>query len=173
MNRIASFAALNLALVALLCGCGGRSTDEPAEGAQNFVPPVTRAPTPIAGQQQVTPLTAYVGHYPSDAVDGVSFFDRTEVASALIDIEPDEKLRRLIVGREATTVPIFAMGQRIAAHGCEPHNCADRNWTVVIAADGNRDQAAVCLHDAATAPNTSRWTTRAGTEQRPGDCPQG
>ncbi|RZM19451.1 MAG: hypothetical protein EOP67_57535 [Sphingomonas sp.] len=171
MKRIACLAAA-AGLVAL-AGCGGDRTDQPTATADNFVPPVTRAPTPVAGQAHTTPLTAYVGHYPRDAVDGVSFFDRTEVANTLVELEPDDKMRRLVVGRDATTVPIFAMGQRIAAHGCEPHNCGGRNWTVVIAADGNRDRAAICLHDDATAPDTSRWTTRAGTQQRPGDCPQG
>ena len=161
------FAASALLLAA--CGQADRQA-EPSPG--NFVPPVTQAPAPISGQRQVTPLTAYVGHYPSDAVDGVSFFDRTEVSGLLIDDVPEEKLRRAIVGREATTVPIFALGQKVAAHGCEAHNCADRNWTVVVSPDGNRDQGTVCWHDADAMGDHSRWTTRAGTEMRAGDCPQ-
>ncbi|RZM25763.1 MAG: hypothetical protein EOP67_44340, partial [Sphingomonas sp.] len=103
------------ALLLAACGQADRQA-EPSPG--NFVPPVTQAPAPISGQRQVTPLTAYVGHYPSDAVDGVSFFDRTEVSGLLIDDVPEEKLRRTIVGRAATTVPIFALGQKVAAHGC-------------------------------------------------------
>lgn len=137
------------------------------------MPPVTRAPDPLPGQRQSTPLGAYVGHYSDDAVDGVTFYDRTEVAGLLIDAVPEEPLRRTIVGRDATTVPIVRIGSRIAAHGCEAHNCADHNWTVLVSADGNRDAGTVCYHDAATMQGSSRWTTRAGTEKRSGDCPQG
>lgn len=170
MNRSACL-ALAASLLAL-AGCHRTRDDQPEPGAENFVPPVARAPTPVAGQRQTTPLTAYVGHYPNDAVDGVSFFDRTEVASAMVDLVPDEKLRRLEIGRDATTIPIFASGNRVAAHGCEAHNCAGHNWTLLIPTDGDRDHAAACLHDAAVASDTSRWTTRAGSEQRAGDCPQ-
>jgi hypothetical protein len=168
MNRIVLVA---LASAFLVAGCG-RKSEQPAPGAENFVPPVTQAPTPVAGQAQTTPLTAYVGHYPNDAVDGVSFFDRTEVANALVEVEPDAAVRRLVTGRDATTVPIFAQGQRLAAHGCEAHNCAGHNWTVLIAADGDRDKAAICVHDATAQPGTSRWSNRSGSQQRPGDCPQ-
>ena len=154
-----------------LAGCGGApEADEAAPAA--FVPPVTQAPEPVAGQRNTTPLTAYVGKYPRDAVDGVSFFDRTDVANVLIETVPDGALRDLIIGREAVQTPIFRLGSRIAAHGCEPHNCDGRNWTVLIAADGNFDAAAVCHHDAETMGDTSRWTTRRGGQRRPGACPQ-
>lgn len=167
MRRLLSLALLAFSLAA----CGHPDdADEPSPG--NFVPPVTQAPSPLPGQRQSTPISNYVGHYPADAVDGVGFYDRSEVANLLVDLVPEEKLRRLMTGREATTVPIVRMGSRIAAHGCEAHNCADRNWTVEVAMDGNLDQGAVCYHDAEAMGQTSRWTTRAGSEQRPGDCPQ-
>lgn len=161
-----------LALAFLLTGCGDGVPDADEAAPAAFVPPVTKAPEPVAGQRNVTPLTAYLGRYPRDAVDGVSFFDRTDVANALVDTVPDEKLRELVVGREAVQVPIFRLGSRVAAHGCEPHNCAGHNWTVLIAADGNVDAAAVCHHDAETMGDASRWTTRRGSERRPGGCPQ-
>lgn len=155
----------------MLTACGG-SDPSTGESPGNFVPPATRPPTPLPGQVQSTPLSNYVGHYPNDAVDGVGFFDRSEVANLVVDLVPEEGLRRTIVGREATTVPIARVGSRIAAHGCEAHNCADRNWTVLVAADGNLDGGSVCYHDAESMGDASRWSTRAGTERRPGTCPQ-
>ncbi|MDP1027664.1 hypothetical protein Q5H91_10600 [Sphingomonas sp. KR1UV-12] len=149
-----------------------RSAQTNEVAASGFVPPVTQAPEPVAGQRNGTPLTAYVGHYPRDAVDGVSFYDRTEVANAMLDALPDEKIRREIVGRDVTSVPIFRQGSMIASHGCAPHNCAARNWTVLIAEDGNVEKAQVCVHDTATMNAASRWSTRRETVTRPGDCPQ-
>lgn len=159
-------------LLLLLTGCGGGlpSANETASAA--FVPPVTAAPDPVAGQRNTTPLTAYVGRYPRDAVDGVSFFDRTEVANALIETVSDADLRATMIGREAVQVPIFRLGSRIAAHGCEEHDCDGRNWTVLVANDGNIAAAAVCHHDAETMGNASQWSTRSGRERRPGGCPQ-
>ena len=43
---------------------------------------------------------------------------------------------------------------------------------MVVSPDGNRDQGTVCWHDADAMGDRSRWTTRAGTEMRAGDCPQ-
>ncbi len=171
MKRIAAM----VAGVALIAGCkpadDSRAKEE-AVAASGFTPPVTQAPRPVPGQANATPLTAYIGHDPRDAVEGVSFFDRTEVANALIDIVPEAELRHEITGRDVTSVPVFRLGSRIAAHGCAPHDCADRHWTVFISADGNIEKATACYHDAATMGNTSRWSTRADTKMRPGSCPQ-
>ncbi len=171
MKRI-PIALLMIAGVTACSGTPDRGEEANAVAASGFVPPVTQAPNPVAGQRNVTPLTAYAGHYPRDAVDGVSFFDRTEVANALIDALPDEKLRHEIVGRDVTQAPIFRQGDFIAAHGCAPHNCGDRNWTVLIALDGNVENARVCFHDAATMKGNSRWSSRRDTAERPGGCPQ-
>jgi hypothetical protein len=163
------------ATVPLVAACG-RTPDRAEQSreiaASGFVPPVTQAPAPIEGQRNGTPLTAYAGHDPRDAVGGVSFFDRTEVANALIEAVPEEALRHAMTGREATATPVFLSDGRVAAHGCAPHDCADRHWTVMIAADGNVEKAAVCYHDARTMGDASRWSTRADTKMRPGGCPQ-
>ena len=169
MRRLPPIPSAMIALSLAACGASDEAGD-PSPG--NFVPPVTQAPTPLPGQRQSTPLTRYVGHYPRDAVDGVGFYDRSEVANLLVDLVPEEEVRRLMTGRDATTVPIVRSGSRIAAHGCEAHNCADHNWTLAVAMNGNFDDGAVCYHEAATMGQASRWTTRAGTERRPGDCPQ-
>lgn len=162
-----------LGIVLMAAACGKRDDDPGAVAPPGFVPPVTQAPAPVAGQANTVPLTAYVGHLPGDAVDGVSFFDRTEVANALIEAVPEAELRHRIIGRETEQRPIFAQGSRIGAHGCERGRCDVRHWTILVAADGDANAAAFCYHDASTMGDASRWTTRAGTTRRPGACPDG
>lgn len=156
----------------LLAACGRSAPAPDNTAAAAFVPPPTQAPEPLPGQEHNRPITAYVGHYPADAVDGVGFYDRTEIANALIEAVPDEKVRRLMTGRDATSVPVFQTADgRIAAHGCEAHNCGDRNWTFMVAADGTHGEG--CYHDADAMGATSLWY--AGTaiaKTRPGACPQ-
>lgn len=167
---------LVLAAALLPLAACGKADDPPAVNMAStrdpggFVPPKTEAPTPLPGQAHNNPLTAYVGKYPGDTVGGVTFFDRTEVANALIAAVGDEKLRRMITARNAVTVPIFEVGGRIAAHGCEPHNCGDHNWTFLLAPDGTHAEA--CFHDAAAMGNTSRWYANSAPVVRTGNCPQ-
>jgi hypothetical protein len=163
-----------LALIALtlLAGCGKPDAPTPQQNtaAKDFTPPAVQAPAPIAGQAHDMPLTGYVGHYPHDAVHGVSFFDRTEVANALIAAVGDAKLREMITGRDGVTVPIFIYQGKIAAHGCEAHNCAAHNWTFLMSPDASN--AAACLHDEAAMGDASRWYDNDKPVSRPGSCPQ-
>lgn len=165
---------LALAPLLLLAACGGqRASDTPDNtAAAAFVPPPTQLPTPLPGQGHATPLTAYVGHYPGDAVDGVGFYDRTEVAHALNEAVGDERVRRRFIDRDAVTVPVFRMADgRLAAHGCMPHDCGDTDWTFLIAPDGSRGEA--CYHDAEAMGDRSRWfVANRAPAMRPGDCPQ-
>ena len=160
-----------LAALCTLAGCGRSNEPDPASTARpgGFVPPRTQAPTALPGQEHSNPLTAYVGKYPNEPVGGVGFFDRTEVSNALISAVGDEKLRRMMTARGAVTVPIFRIGDRIAAHGCEPHNCGDHNWTFLLAPDATRAEA--CFHDAAAMGDSSRWYANSAPVARPGNCP--
>ncbi|MEG3084464.1 hypothetical protein U1707_12495 [Sphingomonas sp. PB2P12] len=157
----------------LLGGCGKK--DDAADGVapNGFTPPQTRAPTPIPGQAQTTPITAYVGKYPHDAVDGVGFFDRTEVATGLVEAIGDAKMRETIRGRTGPATPIFTIkrrdGMRIAAWGCEQHNCSDRNWTVLVDPKGSKTQ--VCYHDADTMGAQSEWYAGGAPQRRADPCP--
>ncbi len=153
-----------------LAGCGDDA--EPAVGTNvaAFVPPATQPAVPIPGQAQTTPLTAYVGRYPRDAVDGVGFFDRTQVATAIDGVVPDATLRRAIVRADGPTTPIFRVGDRVASWGCETGNCDDRHWTVLVDPDGRGE---VCYHDTATMGTASRWYTATGPALRQTACPSG
>ncbi|WP_267395693.1 MULTISPECIES: hypothetical protein [unclassified Sphingomonas] len=160
----------SLGTVLLLGGCGHH--DQPADNnaaAAAFVPPPLQAPTPLPGQGHSKPISAYVGHYPTEAVEGVTFYDRTEVANALVGAVGDDKIRRTMTAHEATTTPIFQRGPSLGAHGCEAHNCSDHNWTLLVRADGNTAEA--CYHDASTMGNASRWYAGGAPATRPGDCP--
>lgn len=161
--------AIALLTVPLLGGCAKNDDAADAPAVANFTPPQTRAPTPIPGQAQSTPITAYVGKYPHDAVDGVGFYDRTDVANGLIDAVGDDKVRALIRGRSGPETPIFARGTRVASWGCEAHDCGDHNWMLSIDTKGGKAEA--CYHDADTMGETSRWYSGAAPVTRPGACP--
>lgn len=162
---------LPLLLLAAACGRHDQAAANNVAAPAGFVPPPMEKPTPLPGQENLQPLTAYVGHYPNDAVSGVAFFDRTEVAQALVDAVGDAKLRHRVTSRDAVTVPIFRTTDgRIAAHGCTPHDCGDQNWTFLVTANGSK--GALCWHDADTMGTASAWYTGATPKRRPGDCPQ-
>jgi hypothetical protein len=156
---------LALACVSL-AGCGG-SEGKPANdtAAADFVPPATQAPTPLPGQAHTRPLAAYVGHYPDEPVDGVDFFDRTEVATALDGAVTDAALRSAIVRNGGPRTPVFQVGNRIASWGCEAHDCAAHNWTVLI--DPATGRGEVCVHEG----GRTLWRAGGPPEARPGDCP--
>ena len=154
----------------VLAACGQAKTPASANSAAvvAFKPPPVQPPAPIAGQANRTPISAYVGKYPGDAVGGVGFYDRTEVANVLIDVVTDEGVRRVITSRDAVSVPIFAAKGRIAAHGCEPHDCGEHNWTFFVKPDASGGMA--CYHTADMG-GSSRWYAGGAPITRPGDCP--
>lgn len=150
----------------LLAGCGdGGKPLANDTAAGEFVPPATQAPTPLPGQAHTIPLAAYVGHYPDEPVDGVNFFDRTEVATALDEAVTDAKLRSTIVRSSGPRTPVFRVGPRIASWGCEAHDCGDHNWTLLI--DPATGKGEVCVHEG----GRTRWHAGGPPVTRAGDCP--
>lgn len=159
-------AVLVLACLAL-AACGGDETKPAANdtAAAGFVPPATQVPAPLPGQAHTTPLAGYVGHYPDEPVDGVGFFDRTEVATAIDGAVTDAKLRRTIVRNGGPRTPVFRVGARIASWGCEAHDCGDHNWTVLV--DPATGRGEVCVHEG----GRTRWHAGGPPVMRSGDCP--
>lgn len=115
-------------------------------------------------------LTAYEGKYPSDAVDGVTFLANPAVVAGVAATLSDESLRATVLGEETVQSPITVKDGVVRADDCEPHNCGDHNWSILVdAASGATD---VCYHDAsAMGQDESRWYLASGeTEMRPGTC---
>jgi hypothetical protein len=169
MLRAASVIAA-AAFIALLPACH-RSDEASAEAnTHGYVPPTPLPAKPIAGQTPLTSLDAYLGHGPHDPVDGVLFFDRTDVSTALVAAVKDERVRKEFREGTGPARPIFAQGERIAAWGCEGEGCAARNWTFFL--DRNTGKGEACFHDAAKMGATSHWYT-GGIKPvvRGGDCP--
>lgn len=116
-------------------------------------------------------LSAYVGHHPSEAVNGVAFRADPAVRRAVEATLADPGLRRFVLDSPATDAPIVSKDGRILAWGCEPHNCGYHNWSISILPDASA--ADICLYDNDdSADGPSRWHLAAGgTEERPGNCP--
>ena len=169
MGRINVTAVITLLAAALpACGQSGSSADNTAPSG--FRPPEMQRPAAIPGQANTTPLSAYVGHYPRDAVAGVDFFDRTEVARTLNTAVGDQKIRSLIVKAQGPTTPIFSLpGDRLASWGCEAHNCGNHNWTVIVADDPKAGR--VCYHNERIMGNKSRWFAGGAGQLRSEACP--
>ena len=96
---------LGACLLIIGCGDGGETPHDTA--AKSFEPPATQRPDPIPGQAQTTPLAAYVGRCPDEPVDGVNFYDRTGVATALDGAVTDAALRRAIVRSEGGVLEVL------------------------------------------------------------------
>ena len=115
-------------------------------------------------------LSAYEGKYPSDAVDGVTFLAHPSVVAGVGATLADRALQKTVLSEETVQSPITAKDGVLRADDCEPHNCGDHNWSILIdAASGSTE---VCYHDAAsTGEDESRWYLAPGkTEMRPGTC---
>jgi hypothetical protein len=151
----------------ILSACGAADSPPSNSTAAGFVPPPTQAPSPVPGQAQTVPLTAYIGRYPDQPVDGVGFFDRTEVATALDGAVNDAALRRAIIHNAGPRTPIFQVGSRVATWGCAAHDCGNRNWTLLVDAASGKGE--VCYQDGAI--NRSRWYSGGTAVLRPGGCP--
>jgi len=171
--RRAATAFAAVAVIALLPACHGDADERaPAANSHGFVPPAPLPPKPIAGQTPLTALDAYLGHDPHEPVDGVLFFDRTDVSNALVAAVKDERVRREFREGTGPARPIFAQGQRIAAWGCEGRACAGRNWTFFL--DRTTRKGEACFHDAATMGATSHWYAgNLKPSVRGGACPSG
>lgn len=166
--------ALALMAVIGLAGCGS----EPATTSQNHADAnaaaviaesaanaVASTPTPAAS----TSLSGYIGKYPFDKADGTSFLDLPAVRTAVAGAVPDAKIREWIFDKAGPQAPIAMIDGKIAAWGCEAHNCGPHQWTVLIAPDGG--DAEVCyLPDGADKPD---WYAHGARESRTDACPSG
>lgn len=126
-----------------------------------------------AGAAKPNPLLAYVGKYPYDKVHGIGFLHQPAVAAGVKKAVADKTIRGWVLNDETTQTPIGVKDGSLLSQACEPHNCGDHQWTIVIdLASGATD---VCYHDGAEMKeDQSRWYLASGkNELRNGDCPAG
>jgi hypothetical protein len=119
------------------------------------------------------PLAAYVGKYPFDRVNGVAFLAHPAVVAGVRKAVADPAVLRWVLDTETTQVPIAVNGGRMIAHACEPHNCGDHQWAIVLdLASGAID---VCYRDGATLNDgqSRGYLAAGGSTLRAGDCPDG
>ncbi len=119
------------------------------------------------------PLSAYVGKYPYDKVQGVIFLRNPAVTAAVKKAALPKAVSKWVLSPDTTQVPIAEIDGKIVSHACEPHNCGDHDWAIVI--DPASGSADVCYHDGpTTGDGKARWYLATGkNELRDGECPSG
>ncbi len=118
-------------------------------------------------------LAAYAGKYPYDKVRGVTFLKHPAVVAGVEQAVSDGEARKWVLSPDSVQTPIFDSGGVLLSQACEPHNCGDHAWTILIHIETGATD--VCYHDAAEmGPDRSRWYMAQGTnEMRDGGCPSG
>lgn len=116
-------------------------------------------------------LAVYAGRYPADPVDGVSFLHHPLVRAAVEAAVPTAWIRTVMLDREAQQTPIALRAGRLVSWGCEPGNCNDHEWTILIDTAGRSVE--ICYRLGERMGSRSRWfRSGARSELRPIEgCP--
>ena len=172
--------ALGLALALPLAACGGAAPEEgnaatnaPAPQAVAAGPPANATAPKPPGPPTPPPavLGVYVGHYPFDEVNGVTFLAQPQVRAAVAAAVPDDaEIRNLVFEGAGPTAPIARRDGRLLSWGCEAHNCGPHNWAILI--DEAGAAAEICYHDDSVDGEGARWCAAGRpVETRSADCP--
>lgn len=183
---IATVASATLALAA----CGQEATTE------TKVETTAKVEEELPKKAEPREIASHVGEYPSDSsmkapVEGVAkaeaetakadadaadvkvaFMDNPAVQSALFKTMLPPSARAFITA-PSTESPVFKAGNMVIAHGCEPHNCMAKNWTVAVSEDGNK--ALACTFEAKQGEETGVAIWYDGVKpvsKRAEGCPQ-
>jgi hypothetical protein len=100
------------------------------------------------------PLAFYSGKYPFDKIRGYTFVSHPFVRAAMTRAVWSKTIRDQVLSA-GVAGPISQSATLMVAHSCEPHNCGDHNWTIVIVKP--RGPAAVCYHDQELTDSSGRW----------------
>ncbi|MBX3593000.1 hypothetical protein [Sphingomonas sp.] len=154
-----------------LAGCSSNApTENAAGGADGPAGRTSEAPVgnrTAAAPAPSGPLAVYVGKYPFDKVAGTSFLDDPLVRKSVRAAVGDPTILAWIFDKAGPQTPIAMIDGRLAAWGCEAHNCGPHQWTVLIAPDGS--DAELCyLPDDAVRPV---WYADGGATKRDASCP--
>lgn len=107
-------------------------------------------------------LSKYVGKYPSDKVDGISFTKNEAVTAAvkaaLAHIPRASDLEHLMLAPENAIDSAIALlsSDRLYARSFDPSSGGSINWAILITGDGTK--AAICYSEEAIyGSGVSRW----------------
>ena len=140
MRRL--FLAAALAVIATACTAQTEAPQD-AASADDAAYSTTGSATPASVRAQTAPpLSAYVGKYPFDAVDGVIFVDHPLVRAAIERSGAPAEALDFIRNDNTVVVPIREVDGRLMSRGFEAASGGDVNWGVLISLDGSR--GAVC-----------------------------
>lgn len=144
--------AISGSALLLLAACGGEADKTPAKAAGD-----------------ASGLTAYVGKYPFDPVNGISWNDHPAVKAGLAATVTDAKVLSAITTTEGPSGPIENKGGKLVSWSCQAHNCGAHQWSIQIApATGATD---VCYFDEKASATEARWFLAGGKEEkRAGEC---
>lgn len=148
-------------------GAEGAATGA-ADAAQNADPKAADG-APAAAAGGASGLTAYVGKFPFDEVDGVIFENHPAVKAGVAATLTDAAVRKTIAETEGPAAPIEMIDGKVSAWACQAHNCGDHQWMVMVdPASGATD---VCYHNAEKLAGQSSWFLAGGKQEtRPGNC---
>lgn len=133
------FAVAALAAFATACSASeSKAPEVPVPAAEAAVTTAQGSLVPNAPP----PLTAYVGKYPFDEVQGVAFIDHPAVRLALETSGAPAEATALARDRNQVVVPIFRTETALVASGHDPRSGGSVNWNLAITPDG--EHAVVC-----------------------------
>ena len=116
------------------------------------------------------PTFRHAGKYPSDKVGGTAFLDHPMVIAGVEQAVSDAAARDWVLSPDTVQSPIFDSAGMLLSQACEPHNCGDHTWTILIHIETGATD--VCYHDAPGGGLTSRAGPGAGTDgDTAGLCP--
>lgn len=165
------------AAVAILAGCSNSKPDT-ASPAQSTTVAATADDTTAANTAAASAAgssagnyAAFIGKYPFDKVDGSTFLERPEVASAIRAAVGDAALLRTIHAVTGPSAPIFQRDGKIGAWQCQQHQCDAQQWAVLF--DPATATAEVCYTDIRNEASAqpARWFSGGKISTRTGDCP--
>ena len=141
MRRLLLAAALAVAATA----CTAAETGAPrgaAPASEAASPALAATSASSTTMQAAPPLSAYIGKYPFDAVDGVMFVDHPLVRAAMERSGAPAEALDYLRNDDTMVVPIREMDGRLLSRGFEAASGGDVNWGMLISLDGSR--GAVC-----------------------------
>lgn len=132
-----------LSLVCTALALGLMAACVQAEETKSGETPASAIPAAAQANGEATPpLSAYVGKYPFEAVQGVSFFQHPAVRAAVTASGVDREIQKAIVFEDTVVGVVTETRGRLLVHGYDPVGAGSTNWAILMIPDGSK--AAVC-----------------------------